>query len=178
MGGQADLSYLPISKTQLVMASGIAITEECKTEYQALKKGHKYHYLIYQVSPSDKDPKEMVVKHAEPRPADFQAADFPGVYQSFHSRMEEIAAAKTCCFAIIDCSYIKDGGQEKKKIVHIYWAPDTSGIKAKMVYSSTKDAFLKALGDGWTLDLQATDYDELSWKDRVLKDLQEKDKYT
>jgi len=177
MGDKLKLAHLSQRKTQLAMASGIAITEECKTQYQELKGKHKYHYIIYQLSPNDQNPKEVVVKHMEPRAADFKAADFPDVYASFYKKMEEVAAAKTCCFAVIDCFWIKDGGQEKNKIVFIYHAPESSPIKAKMVYSSTKDALLKALGSGWTLNLQATDFDELSWKDRVLKELMEKDKY-
>jgi len=159
------------------MASGVAITEQCKTLYNQFKSKHNLHYIIYQLSPSDQNPKEVVVKHQEPRSPDFKAADFPAIYKGFFQKMEQVAAAKTCCYAVIDCFWIKDGGQERNKIVFIYYAPESSPIKSKMVYSSTKDALMKALGDGFHLNLQAADFDELSWKDRILKELQEKDKY-
>ena len=40
------------------------------------------------------------------------------------------------------------------------WSPDTTGVKSKMMYASTKD-FIKQALSGIALELQATDFDEL-----------------
>jgi len=160
------------------MASGVAVENVCKETYTRLKSKHDLHYIIFKLSPNDKDPKQVIVEHAEERSSDFKAEDFPAIYKGFFQRMEAVAEAKTCCYAVIDCFWFKEGAPHpKNKIVFIYFAPESSPIKSKMVYSSTKDALLKSLGDGFNLNLQATDFEELSWKDRILKELQDKDKY-
>lgn len=152
------------------MASGIRVHEDCQKEFLSLKMSSKYHFIIFKLSDSMK---EVVVEHAEPaQPGD----EFAPVYRRFLERMHECKSKKESRFAVIDAAYTKDG-KVKKKIVFVYYSPETASIKQKMVYSSTKDAMVKALGNSSIhVNHQANDDDDLSW-DTVEKVLLDKDKY-
>ncbi|OMH80210.1 Cofilin [Zancudomyces culisetae] len=67
-----------------------------------------------------------------------------------------------CRFAVYDFAY-EVAGQQRNKLVFISWIPDTSKIKKKMLYASSKLALCKRL-DGIASEIQATDYDEISEK--------------
>lgn len=46
-------------------------------------------------------------------------------------------------------------------ILHRCRSPEEASVKQKMVYSSSKDALRKALGDGLARDVQANDISDL-----------------
>ncbi|CAD5178330.1 unnamed protein product [Musa acuminata subsp. malaccensis] len=48
----------------------------------------------------------------------------------------------------------------KSKIIFIVWSPDTSRVRSKMLYASSKDRFKREL-DGIQVELQATDPTEM-----------------
>ncbi|GMJ08458.1 actin depolymerizing factor 3 [Hibiscus trionum] len=48
----------------------------------------------------------------------------------------------------------------KSRIFFIAWSPDTSRIRSKMIYASSKDRFKREL-DGIQVELQATDPTEM-----------------
>jgi len=54
----------------------------------------------------------------------------------------------------------------RNKLTFIAWSPDDAGIKAKMVYASSKDALKRAL-NGIAVELQANDPDDIEY-DSVL----------
>lgn len=59
----------------------------------------------------------------------------------------------------------------RDNIINWNWisrSPDGAKIKQKMVYSSTKDALKRALGEGIQKEVQANDHGDLSW-DSVLE---------
>merc|ERR1711982_154109 len=62
---------------------------------------------------------------------------------------------RDCRYAIFDYEFQVDGGQ-RNKITFILWAPDSAPIKAKMMYTSTKDSIKKKLV-GIQVEVQATD---------------------
>ena len=56
--------YIPLLFILFSQASGVKVAEACKAEYQNLKMGRKYRYILYGLSD---DLKEIVVrKLAEP----------------------------------------------------------------------------------------------------------------
>ncbi|KAI7755828.1 hypothetical protein M8C21_032501, partial [Ambrosia artemisiifolia] len=67
-----------------------------------------------------------------------------------------------CRYAVYDLDFITDENCQKSKIFFIAWAPDTSKVRAKMVYASSKDRFKREL-DGIQVELQATDPSEMSF---------------
>lgn len=82
-------------------------------------------------------------------------------YGKFLSYMKD-KYEKTCCYAIVNCWYYKNSNLNAKMAM-IAWVPDNSDTKSKMSYSSAKkDAMVKL--DQQTCH-QATDFDELEWKD-------------
>jgi cofilin len=77
-------------------------------------------------------------------------------YEEFRSQLPE----RDCRYAIFDYEFQVDGGQ-RNKITFILWAPDSAPIKAKMMYTSTKDSIKKKLV-GIQVEVQATDASEIS----------------
>ncbi|KAJ0918613.1 putative actin-depolymerizing factor domain, ADF/Cofilin, ADF-H/Gelsolin-like domain superfamily [Helianthus annuus] len=67
-----------------------------------------------------------------------------------------------CRYAVFDFDFTTDENCQKSKIFFIAWAPDTSKVRAKMVYASSKDRFKREL-DGIQVELQATDPSEMSF---------------
>ncbi|KAJ1914792.1 cofilin [Mycoemilia scoparia] len=67
-----------------------------------------------------------------------------------------------CCWAIYDFAYETPDGP-RSKLVFVSWTPDTAKIKSKMMSASSKQA-LKSKFDGIHTEIQATDYDEISYE--------------
>ncbi|KAE8664027.1 Actin-depolymerizing factor 1 [Hibiscus syriacus] len=70
--------------------------------------------------------------------------------------------ADKCRYAIFDFDFTTDENCQKSKIFFIAWEPDTSRVRSKMVYASSKDRFKREL-DGIQVELQATDPSEMSF---------------
>ena len=66
-----------------------------------------------------------------------------------------------CRFAVYDFQYRNADDCVFNKLVFVMWSPDGALLKKKMLYASTKD-FFKTKLDGITLELQATDVDEVT----------------
>jgi len=70
--------------------------------------------------------------------------------------------AKECRYAVYNCEF-EVGEGKREKLVFIPWAPESSKVKQKMLFSSTKDSFKKDLV-GAAIELQANDISELAEK--------------
>lgn len=69
-----------------------------------------------------------------------------------------------CRYAIFDFNYEKSPGEgQRSKICFFSWSPDTSKVKQKMLYASSKDALRKKLV-GVGVEVQATDMGEISYE--------------
>lgn len=147
------------------MASGVAVNECCKTEFQTLKLKHKYRYIIYKLN--DNLTEIQVHKKAEPS----------ATYQDFVADLQEAQAQKQCRYAIYDAEYesVKGTGTIKNKLCFFYWSPEESSIKQKMVYSASKDKFQHELGSGLAKVIQANDNGDLEW-DYVLEQITRHDR--
>ncbi|MFD4902127.1 actin-binding ADF family protein [Streptomyces sp. NPDC058411] len=63
-------------------------------------------------------------------------------------------------YAIHDFEYATADGRRTSKIVLFSWLPESSPIKSKMIFASSK-ATLRAALDGIAAEIQTTDYSDL-----------------
>ncbi|KAE8684911.1 Actin-depolymerizing factor 1 [Hibiscus syriacus] len=59
-------------------------------------------------------------------------------------------------YAVYDFDFVTNENCQKSRIFFIAWSPDTSKVRSKMIYASSKDRFKREL-DGIQVELQATD---------------------
>ena len=69
-------------------------------------------------------------------------------------------------YAVVDFHFETDDGRPQDKLLFIGWSPDTSGVKPKMTYASSKDAILKKL-TGVHKALQITESSDLAFSEVV-----------
>ncbi|ESO05970.1 hypothetical protein HELRODRAFT_160072 [Helobdella robusta] len=134
------------------MASGVQVSDECKTVFQDVKMGHKYRYVIFCISSDLK--MIQVQKKAEPG----------AEYEDFLADMTEAEDLCECRYAIFDFEYLTKDNQSRNKLIFFMWSPEKAKIKQKMVYASSRDALKKALGEGIAKEVQANDHGDLKWE--------------
>ncbi|OQV15573.1 putative Cofilin/actin-depolymerizing factor-like protein [Hypsibius exemplaris] len=147
------------------MASGVTIADDCKVQFEAIKRDKKHRYLIFVI----KDEKQIVVEKQGER---------NGKYEHF---VQDLLAAgpDDCRYGVFDYEYDHLGQGTassvlKQKLILMSWCPDTAKIKKKMLYSSSFDALKKALV-GIAKYVQATDESEAS-KEAVEEKLRSTDR--
>jgi len=119
------------------------VDDSVVTKYEELKLGHSHRYAFFRMNDTQTS---IVVDKTAPPSATFDqfVKDLP---------------PNDCRYAVFDFEYELDGGR-RNKILFVLWAPDTAKIKAKMLYTSSKDAIRKKLV-GLGVEIQATDYSEI-----------------
>ncbi|PON90865.1 ADF/Cofilin/Destrin [Trema orientale] len=124
-------------------ASGMAVSDECKLKFLELKTKRNYRFIVFKI-----ENQEVVV----------EKLGSPGdTYEEFTDSLP----ADECRYAVYDFDFTTDENCQKSKIFFVAWSPDTSKVRSKMVYASSKDRFKREL-DGIQLELQATDPSEIS----------------
>ncbi|CAN1180655.1 Actin-depolymerizing factor 7 [Linum perenne] len=124
-------------------ASGMAVHDDCKLKFLELKSKRNYRFIVFKI-----ENQQVVVEKlgmANESYADFTAS----------------LPSNECRYAVYDFDFTTDENCHKSKIFFIAWAPDTSKVRSKMVYASSKDRFKREL-DGIQVELQATDPSEMS----------------
>ena len=71
-----------------------------------------------------------------------------------------------CRYGIIDLDFETSDGRETSKLVFIRWNPDTGPVRAKMLYSGSKEA-MKAALNGVGIHINATHYSELAFETSI-----------
>ncbi|KAK0151533.1 Cofilin-2 [Merluccius polli] len=85
-------------------------------------------------------------------------------FEMLQDRLKQYSA----CYAVYDCHY-ETKETEKTELVSIMWAPDTSTVKERMMYSSSKDSLKSILAAcGIKHDWQVNDLDDIMDKDCFL----------
>ncbi|KAJ6815254.1 actin-depolymerizing factor 7-like isoform X1 [Iris pallida] len=124
--------------------SGMAVNDGCKLKFLELKAKRTHRFIIYKI---DEKLKEVVVeKLGEPALG----------YEDFTASLPE----NECRYAIYDFDFVTEENCQKSKIFFIAWTPDTSRVRSKMLYASSKERFKREL-DGIQVELQATDPTEM-----------------
>ena len=134
------------------MASGVSVDDECKTAFQEVKLGHKHRFIVFKLT----DDLRQVVVDTKANPS--------ATYNDFVAHMKVAEVAQECRYAIFDVEYETKDGQPRNKICFFMWSPETAKIKQRMVYSSSKDALKKALGEGIGKEIQANDHGDLDFQ--------------
>ncbi|KAM1584775.1 hypothetical protein ACFX1Z_037722 [Malus domestica] len=124
-------------------ASGMAVHDDCKLRFKELKAKRSYRFILFKI-----EQQQIVVdKLGEPSES----------YDDFTSSFP----ADECRYAVYDFDFTTEENCQKSKIFFIAWSPDSSKVRMKMVYASSKDRFKREL-DGISFELQATDPSEMS----------------
>ena len=71
-----------------------------------------------------------------------------------------------CRYGIIDLDFETSDDRETSKLVFISWNPDTGPVRAKMLYSGSKEA-MKAALNGVGIHINATHYSELAFETSI-----------
>ncbi|KAK8690371.1 hypothetical protein V6N13_073905 [Hibiscus sabdariffa] len=122
----------------------MAVDDECKLKFLELKARRIYRFIVFKIN----DQKVVVDKVGSP----------DETYEDFTAALP----ANECRYAVFDLDFTTSENCQKSKIFFIAWSPDTSRVRSKMVYASTKDRFKREL-DGIQVELQATDPSEMSF---------------
>uniref|UniRef100_A0A7N0U4F8 ADF-H domain-containing protein n=1 Tax=Kalanchoe fedtschenkoi TaxID=63787 RepID=A0A7N0U4F8_KALFE len=126
-------------------ASGMAVNDDCKLKFLELKAKRTYRFIVYKIEEKSKE--VIVEKLGEPAQT----------YEDFTASLPE----NECRYAVFDYDFMTQENTPKSRIFFIAWSPDTSRVRNKMIYASSKDRFKREL-DGIQVELQATDPTEMS----------------
>ncbi len=130
--------------------SGVSIEDDCIKSYNDMKLKHDKRYIIYRIT---EDQSKIVIEEIGEKGKNY--ADFK----------EAIFAKDGPRYAIVDFEYKKaETGQIQDKLVFVFWCPDSSKIKLKMIYASSKDSLTKPL-NGIAKVIQANDADDIEEKE-------------
>ncbi|KAF2539469.1 hypothetical protein F2Q68_00021428 [Brassica cretica] len=125
-------------------ASGMAVEDECKIKFLELKSKRNYRFIIFRI-----DGQQVVVEKL-------------GSPEENYDDFSNSLPANECRYAVFDFDFTTAENCQKSKIFFIAWSPDSSRVRMKMVYASSKDRFKREL-DGIQVELQATDPSEMSF---------------
>jgi len=128
------------------MSSGVGVNSQCIAAFQDLKLKKKTRYITFTLS---NDLTEIVVEKASESQS----------YEDFLADLPEVE----CRWAVYDFEYEKEGAGKRNKIVFYSWSPDDAKIKQKMLFASSRDALRRSLV-GIAVEIQGTDYSEVSWE--------------
>jgi len=135
-------------------ASGMAVSDECKLKFAELQRKKVFRYIVFKI---DEKAQQIVVE---------KSGGPDATYEEFVSSLPE----KDCRYGVYDFDFTSEDGDiscQKSKIFFIAWSPDTSRVRAKMIYASSKETFKREL-NGVHYELQATDRTEMDLE--VIKD--------
>ncbi|XWS77061.1 hypothetical protein CRYUN_Cryun01aG0230200 [Craigia yunnanensis] len=126
-------------------SSGMAVDDECKLKFLELKAKRNHRFIVFKIE--EKTQQVIVEKLGSPKET----------YEDFTNSLP----ANECRYAVFDYNFTTNENCQKSKIFFFAWSPDTSRVRTKMLYASSKDKFKRQL-DGIQVELQATDPSEMS----------------
>lgn len=119
------------------------MNDECKLKFQELKSKRNYRYITFKI-----EEQQVIV-------------DKLGSPEDSYDKFTSCLPADECRYAVFDFDFTTHEKVQKSKIIFVAWSPETSIVRNKMVYASSKDRFKREL-DGIQFELQATDASEMS----------------
>nr|KAJ0201778.1 hypothetical protein LSAT_V11C600301480 [Lactuca sativa] len=122
----------------------MAVNDECKLKFLELKK-RNYRFIVFKIE--DKSHQVVVEKLGQPN-------------ESYNDLLNNLPSNE-CRYAVFDLDFVTKENCQKSKIFFFAWSPDSSRVRSKMIYASSKDRFKREL-DGIQFELQATDVGEMS----------------
>lgn len=122
------------------MSSGVACKDDCATSFNDMKIKHDKRYVIYKIE----NKKEIIIE------------EVGGKEKSYADFKAKLLALNEPRYCVVDFDYETEDGRPQEKLVFVFWCPDTSGVKDKMLYAASKDAIKKPL-TGIHAEVQAND---------------------
>ncbi|KAF2300427.1 hypothetical protein GH714_013178 [Hevea brasiliensis] len=110
-------------------ASGMAVHDDCKLKFLELKAKRTYRFIVFKIE--EKQKQVIVEKLGEPTQS----------YEDFTASLP----ADECRYAVYDFDFVTEENCQKSRIFFIAWSPDTSRVRSKMIYASSKDRFKREL---------------------------------
>ncbi|KAI8025371.1 Actin-depolymerizing factor 2 [Camellia lanceoleosa] len=104
-------------------ASGMAVHDDCKLRFMELKTKRTYRFIVFKIE--EKQKQVIVEKVGEPAQS----------YEDFTASLP----ADECRYAVYDFDFMTAANVPKSRIFFIAWSPDTSRVRSKMIYASSKD---------------------------------------
>ncbi|KAK1289923.1 hypothetical protein QJS10_CPB18g01552 [Acorus calamus] len=123
----------------------MAVHDDCKLRFLELKAKRNYRFIVFKIE--EKIQQVTVERLGLP----------DETYDDFTASLPP----NECRYAVFDFDFVTDENCQKSKIFFIAWSPDTSRVRSKMLYASSKDRFKREL-DGIQVELQATDPSEMN----------------
>ncbi|THG09759.1 hypothetical protein TEA_019724 [Camellia sinensis var. sinensis] len=120
-------------------ASGMAVHDDCKLKFLELKAKRTYRFIVFKIE--EKQKQVIVEKVGEPAES----------YEDFTASLPDRLVSACFYYHYRLC------------LIYLLFAqrsPDTSRVRSKMIYASSKDRFKREL-DGIQVELQATDPTEI-----------------
>ncbi|KAL8513765.1 hypothetical protein ACS0TY_013030 [Phlomoides rotata] len=125
-------------------SSGMGVADQSNNTFLELKRKKKHRYVIFKI---DEKKNEVIV-------------DKTGGPAESYDDFAECLPESDCRYAVYDFDFVTSENCQKSKIFFIAWSPETSRIRSKMLYATSKDSFRRAL-DGVHYEIQATDPTEM-----------------
>ena len=107
--------------------AGIAINEDCITEFESFKLRGKYSWITFKI-----DQGHVVIDETGQPESSFQ--DFASHLKKSEPR-----------YGVTHYKYETPEDGRRSKVVFVHTTPSTSSIREKMIYAATKVEFKKAL---------------------------------
>lgn len=123
------------------MASGVNVDPNVKEDFNSIKLGHKYTYMVFKIEGESLIKTERSVK------------------ESTYDEFKDSLPKNECRYIVYDYKYTLEDGAKRDKLLFIHWAPDTAKTRDKMVYASSKDAIKKELIG--VVEIQANEISEV-----------------
>ncbi|KAA8516028.1 hypothetical protein F0562_019207 [Nyssa sinensis] len=101
----------------------MAVDDECKLKFLELKAKRNHRFIVFKID--EKIQQVAVEKVRGPEET----------YEDFANGLP----ADECRYAVYDFDFTTAENCQKSKIFFIAWAPDTSRVRSKMLYASSKD---------------------------------------
>uniref|UniRef100_UPI0037E83C08 non-muscle cofilin 1-like n=1 Tax=Semicossyphus pulcher TaxID=241346 RepID=UPI0037E83C08 len=137
------------------MASGIKVADSAKAIFEKMKvvkadesEGERKRLVTFTIN-NDECIDVCKIINQEDLGKD-------GVPEDAFKAFGTLLCDDSCCYILYDCHYETQEGIKKEELIFGAWIPDTSGIKLKMKYASSKNA-IKAMMKGLKHDLQMND---------------------
>ncbi|KAH1089242.1 hypothetical protein J1N35_016499 [Gossypium stocksii] len=125
-------------------SSGMTVADHSKSTYLELQRKKVFRYMIFKI---DEKKKEVVVE---------KTGGPSENYDDFTASLPET----DCRYAVYDVDFVTSENCQKSKIFFIAWSPSVSRIRAKMLYATSKERFIREL-EGIHYEIQATDPTEM-----------------
>jgi len=129
--------------------SGVIVNDDCVTSFNDIKLKHDKKFIIFKISD---DSKRIEIE---------STGDKDKTFDEFTTILKGLNEPR---YAVIDFYYTTEDGRPQEKLCFVFWSPDTSPVKKKMLYAASKDAIKKPL-TGIHAELQCADAADLDKKE-------------